>query len=131
MTQQAGEPNAEQLTIWRNLLDAIGQLQASWDVAVRAQHSAEPGAGPGTVHMPEELIKAFAEYGGTTAAILEGLAQVLAEQPGHSAFSAVPRASKEARRQWQAAREQLDLHRAGDDGSGAAGDTSGAANANQ
>lgn len=124
MAEQASDPNAEQVTIWRNLLDTFGQLQSAWEIAVRAQQNAGPGEGPGTMHMPEEMIAAFAEAGGKAAAILEGLAQVLSEQPGHRDFGTVAEAGGEARRRWQAAHEQLGRSASQEPAASAAADTS-------
>lgn len=62
---QGGEPipNTGQITVWRNLLDAFGQLSAAWAAARDAQREAEAGEGPGSLTMPSDLISSFARTG--------------------------------------------------------------------
>ncbi len=78
MTDEENTPNTAQITMWRNLLDAFGQLSAAWAAAHDAQKGAEAGEGPGTLTMPSDLIVAFTRAGEGGAEALSGLATVLA-----------------------------------------------------
>lgn len=107
MAQTQPEPNTDQLTMWRNLLDAFGQLSAAWETAADVQKQAGPGHGPGTLHIPEELITAFARAGNRGAEALAGLAEVLNNQHGVYAFDEVASTQEHAAQAWSAAHEQV------------------------
>jgi hypothetical protein len=111
------ELNVDQVTIWRNLLDAFAQLDSTWEIAAQAQQEAEPGAGPGALHMPAEMVAAFAHAGHRGARVLQGVAQVLASQHAEAEFSPVRQAAEAAEQQWERARSAV--AESGDDDGGA------------
>ena len=98
MTDVSSEPNTEQLTIWRNLLDAFGQLSSAWDTAEQAQQQLADAT------VPEELVAAFAYAAARGAEALSGAADVLAAQNAE-AFDAVAEAQRAAGKAWQDARQ--------------------------
>ena len=100
------EPNTEQITIWRNLLDAFGQLSSAWESAAEAQRDAAAGQGPGTLRLPEELVVAFTHAGARGAEALAGVADVLAMQESSASFGGVADAQRTAHTAW------LQAHRA-------------------
>jgi hypothetical protein len=100
------EPNIEQLTVWRNLLDALGQLSSAWDAASEPEVQIIGGPG-GDVHdLPEDLVTAFAHAGARGAEALAGVARVLAAQRGADEFDAVADVQRRAHQEW------ADAHRA-------------------
>lgn len=108
MQDYTSDPNVEQITVWRNLLDAFAELTAAWETASRAQEQSEPGEGPGGLAMPRSLVGSFARAGQEGADALAGLATVLAQQgDAQDAFGDVADAQRAARDQWQAARQRL------------------------
>ncbi|MGH3449927.1 MAG: hypothetical protein ACRDQW_04210 [Haloechinothrix sp.] len=104
MTEEENTPNTAQITMWRNLLDAFGQLSAAWSAAHDAQELAHAGEGPGSLTIPSDLIVAFARAGESGAESLAGLAGVLAHQheSGHE-FDEVEQTQRRAWEQWTAA----------------------------
>lgn len=108
MTERTPEPNTDQITVWRNLLDAFGQLSAAWEAAGQAQRASEAGSGPGAMQMPESLVNSFARAGEEAADTLTGVATVLSNQQGATrTFAEVARSQSAARDQWTAAHESL------------------------
>lgn len=108
MSDPTTDPNVEQITVWRNLLDAFAELSAAWDAAAKAQQAAEPGEGPTGLAMPQSLVASFGRAGQEGADALAGLATVLAQQGGDTAaFGDVADAQRTARDQWSTARQQL------------------------
>jgi hypothetical protein len=96
--------SVEQITLWRNLLDAFGQLSAAWEIAEQAQRTADAGAGPGALHMPREVVLAFTRAGNAGAQALAGLAEVLGNQHGNQKlFSPALDASNTAQQHWATA----------------------------
>jgi hypothetical protein len=96
--------SVEQITLWRNLLDAFGQLSAAWEIAEQAQRTASAGSGPGALHMPREVVHAFTRAGNAGAQALVGLAEVLGNQHGnHDIFSPALDALRSAQRHWATA----------------------------
>lgn len=100
MAETAGAANVHQITFWRNLLDAFAQLDSAWTTATEAQQRAAPGAGPGAVGIPPEIVAAFARAGESAARSLAGLAEVLAAQHGDTAFATVADAQHTAHHEW-------------------------------
>ena len=104
----APEPNTEQITIWRNLLDSFAQLSAAWQAAEQAQRTAEQGAGPGTLQMPDSLVTSFSRAGSEASDALSGVAAVLSRQTGNDeTFEGVAESQREARDAWVAAHSAL------------------------
>lgn len=103
------DPNTEQITVWRNLLDAFSQLSAAWEAAEEAQRTAGGGRGPGALRMPESLISSFVRAGEESADALTGVATVLSYQPGLDTdntpqrFTDIAEAQRLARDQWREA----------------------------
>lgn len=94
------EPNVEQLTAWRNLLDAFGQLSAAWDAASESEVKIL-GEHEGDVRdLPEDLVVAFAHAGVRGTEVLAGVARVLATQQGSEAFEAVADLQRQAHQRW-------------------------------
>ncbi|QUH03476.1 hypothetical protein HUO13_24010 [Saccharopolyspora erythraea] len=104
MSDVTPEPNTEQITVWRNLLDAFAQLSSAWDTAAEVQEQAAEDQGPGTTRMPAELVTAFFNAGTRGAEALTGVANVLADQPDVQA-EAVADAQRRAHGAWQEARK--------------------------
>ncbi len=108
MNDQTTDPNTEQITVWRNLLDAFGQLSAAWDAAGKAQQEAESGSGPDALGVPESLVAAFARAGEETADTLVGIASVLSQQEGNTEpFAELAESQRRTRDQWARAHESL------------------------
>lgn len=57
MSDASREPNVEQVTAWRNVLDALGKLSSSWEGAVVVESSANRGQGTGS--LTDDLVTAF------------------------------------------------------------------------
>jgi hypothetical protein len=96
--------SVEQITLWRNLLDAFGQLSAAWEIAEQAQRTASAGTGPGALHMPREVVLAFTRAGNAGAQALVGLAEVLGNQHGNQdLFSPVLDGLHTAQQHWATA----------------------------
>ncbi len=105
MSDPTTDPNIEQITIWRNLLDAFAELSAAWDAAAQAQQDATPGRGPSGLAMPRSLIASFGRAGEQGSDALAGLATVLAQQgEDYAVFGDVADAERIARDQWHQAR---------------------------
>lgn len=108
MNDHTSDPNTEQITIWRNLLDAFGQLRAAWDAAAEAQHEADAGAGPAALKMPEALVLSFSRAGSEVADALAGVAAVLANQSGQSdVFGETAETQRQARDLWSRSHERV------------------------
>lgn len=108
MTDEENTPNTGQITVWRNLLDAFGQLSAAWAAAHDAHFEAEAGQGPGSLTMPSELITSFARAGEGGAEALSGLAQVLAHQRNSGdEFARVEETQRKAYEEWSTAHDSV------------------------
>ncbi len=110
MNDHSPEPNTEQITVWRNLLDAFGQLSAAWEAAREAQSAAGAGSGPAESYLPESLVASFARAGQETAETLTGVAEVLHRQgeDGDSApFADVLETQRTARDRWSTAHDAI------------------------
>jgi hypothetical protein len=90
------EPDVEQLTVWRNLLDALGQLSSAWDAAEDLADALESEA----VGLPDEMVIALACAGVHGAEALHGVARVLASGPRPHKFAAVADSQRRAQQQW-------------------------------
>ncbi|GAA2804751.1 hypothetical protein [Saccharopolyspora taberi] len=88
--------DVEQLTVWRNLIDALGQLSSAWDSASEVE-STDVG------YLPDELVTALAHAGARGAEALTGVARVLADRTGNEEFTFVAEAQQSAQRQWDEA----------------------------
>jgi hypothetical protein len=109
MNPHAPEPNTEQITIWRNLLDAFAQLSAAWEAAAEAQRAAEAGKGPGAIAMPPDLIISFSRASREGADTLAGVAAVLSQQSGKTdQFSEVAELQRAARDAWAHAHDAFE-----------------------
>ncbi|GAA3365218.1 hypothetical protein [Saccharopolyspora gregorii] len=98
----APEPTTEQITAWRNLLDAFAQVSASWDAAVAIDRDAGPDEGP-TSSVPEPLHASFARAAAETSDVLTGIAEALAEHEADGTFAEVARTQRAARDAWSSA----------------------------
>ncbi|MEU6127678.1 hypothetical protein ABZ805_00760 [Saccharopolyspora sp. NPDC047091] len=98
----APEPTTEQLTAWRNLLDAFAQVSASWDAAVAIDREAGPGEGPAS-SVPEPLHASFARAAAETSDVLAGIADALGDGERAGTFAEVDRAQRAARDAWSSA----------------------------
>lgn len=105
MSDVSPEPNVEQVTVWRNLLDALGQLSSAWEGAVDAESGAARGEGPGAA-LPDDLVTAFALAGSRGAVALAGIADALAAQEHGEAFAEVAETQRHAQRAWYSARRE-------------------------
>lgn len=106
--QDLAVPNTVQIMAWRGLLDAFGQLSAAWSTAGQAQQAADPGTGPGTPEMPDELVSAFTSVCRDTADVLTGIAAVLSRQKTDpEPFAEVLASQRAARGSWERAQEAL------------------------
>lgn len=105
MSDASPDPNVEQVTVWRNVLDALGQLSSSWEGAVAAEANADRGQGPGS--LPDDLVTAFLLAGERGAEALEGIAEALATQAPGAAFAEVAEAQRHARQAWNDARREV------------------------
>ena len=104
-------PNTIQIMAWRGLLDAFGQLSAAWEAAGQAQKAADPGAGPGAMQMPDQLVSAFALACRDTAGMLTTVADVLSHQRAEpQAFAEVLQSQRAAREAWERAQKALQQH---------------------
>lgn len=105
MSDQTPEPDVEQLTIWRNVLDALGQLNAAWENAVDSSAQDDAGAGslPG---FPEELVVSLANAGAKGARALTGIAGSLDERSDHD-FSEVVESQEDVEGRWENARDRV------------------------
>lgn len=100
-------PNTAQITVWRNLLDAFGQLSAAWAAARDAQGLAQAGEGPAGMGMPGDLITSFARAGEGGSEALAGLAEVLAHQRrSGTTFDQVVETQAQAHQEWVRAHHQ-------------------------
>lgn len=101
-------PNTIQIMAWRGLLDAFGQLSAAWEAAGQAQRAADPGAGPGSMQMPDQLVSSFALVCRDTADVLTTIAEVLSHQRAEpEAFAEVVASQRAAREAWDRAKQAL------------------------
>ncbi len=112
MSDLTPQPDTEQVTVWRNLLDACGQLSAAWDEVSASQLPAAGEAsratdGEAVPELPKELVTALTRAGEECAEALAGMAAVLAGQPGSA-----QRVSDLASSQRQAYQEWSNVHRA-------------------
>lgn len=107
MSDQTPEPDVEQLTIWRNVLDALGQLNAAWENAVDSSaQEAQDGAGAGSLpRFPDELVVSLANAGAKGARALTGIADALDERSDHD-FSEVVGSQRDVEAKWGSARDQ-------------------------
>ncbi|GAB3294338.1 hypothetical protein [Parasphingorhabdus pacifica] len=101
MKDHTSDPNTEQITIWRNLLDSFGQLSAAWGAAAEAQQEADAGKGPAAHQLPESLVVSFSRAGMEVADALAGVATVLSHQSKQSDwFDETAEAMRAARDSW-------------------------------
>jgi hypothetical protein len=117
MSEDSETPNTAQITVWRNLLDAFGQLSAAWAAARDAQRGADEGEGPASLGMPDDLVTSFTRAGQEAAESLSELAAVLARQQDNEAeaaqgatFDEVSEAARTAAQHWAAAHEHRSEH---------------------
>jgi hypothetical protein len=101
MSESVEEPSIEQLTVWRNLLDAFGQLDAAWSVAAHARQQ------PDALHMPDYTVTALTNAGHRGARALHGLAQLLVDHYGSEVFEPAVQACETAEQQWESAYRTL------------------------
>lgn len=95
------EPDTEQITAWRNLLDSFAQLSAAWQAA---EETSPDRPGP----MPEPLATSFSRAGAEAADALAGVAAELARQTGNATtFDQVADSQRRARDAWRAAHDSL------------------------
>lgn len=105
MSDQTPEPDIEQLTVWRNVLDALGQLNTAWESAVDSSGEGEGGGGS-LPRFPDELVTSLANAGMKGAQALTGIAGALDERSGHD-FSEVVESQAEVEDRWNAVRDQV------------------------
>lgn len=105
MSEQTPEPDIEQLTIWRNVLDALGQLDAAWgNVAASSEDS---GGGAGSLpRFPDGLVLALTNAGMKGSQALAGIAEALNERSGQD-FSEVTEAQADVAARWNAVRARV------------------------
>ncbi len=104
MEDSTSEVKTEQIAIWRNLLDAFGQLSSAWDTAVEAQRQAPQGQGPGAGTLPDDLVAAFTLAATRGSEALTGIAEMLAAQSSNEEIEATVQAQRAASQHWEAAR---------------------------
>ncbi|GAB3680313.1 hypothetical protein [Saccharopolyspora tripterygii] len=105
MSDQTPEPDVEQLTIWRNVLDALGQLNAAWENAVDSSAQDDGGAGA-LPSFPDELVVSLANAGVKGARALTGIAGALDERSEHD-FSEVVESQKGVEGRWESSRDRV------------------------
>lgn len=105
MSDQTPEPDIEQLTIWRNVLDALGQLNAAWESAVASSAEGDGGAGS-LPSFPDELVASLTNAGAKGASALTGIAGALDERSGHD-FSEVVESQKDVEARWDNSRDRV------------------------
>ncbi len=105
MSDQTPEPDIEQLTVWRSVLDALGQLDAAWESALDS--SGEDNGGGGSLpRFPDELVVSLTNAGMKGAQALTGIAGALDERSAHD-FSEVVESQTDVEARWNAARDQV------------------------
>lgn len=63
MNDNEQAPTTAQVTVWRNLLDAFGQLNSASESAKDAQAQHNAGDGPASLSLPSDLVTTFARAG--------------------------------------------------------------------
>ncbi|GAA4883843.1 hypothetical protein [Saccharopolyspora cebuensis] len=95
-------PGIEQLTLWRTVLDALGQLSSAWEtVHSSVEQTGEP------LEVPEEVAAALARAGTRGAEALSGVAEALAASAGGAAFADLADDQQRTRDGWQRATHGL------------------------
>ncbi|MEV4729653.1 hypothetical protein [Saccharopolyspora sp. NPDC049426] len=100
MSERTPDPDVEQLTIWRNVLDALGQLDAAWGSVVDASEGSD-GVASSSSRFPDGLALALTKAGMKGSQALAGIADALNQRSGED-FSEVAEAQAEADALWSA-----------------------------
>lgn len=100
MSERTPDPDVEQLTIWRNVLDALGQLDAAWGSVAASSEDSEGGAGS-LARFPDGLVLALTHAGMKGSQALAGIAEALNERSGQD-FSEVAEAQADVEALWNA-----------------------------
>lgn len=110
MENEAETPSTPQITVWRNLLDAFGQLSAAWEAVRDAEAEAVTSLEAEAAMMPGEadVEVAFARAGEQTSEALAGLAGILHNHGRDgNPFGHVASAELAAHQKWAAAHRAL------------------------
>lgn len=105
MSEQTPDPDIEQLTVWRNVLDALGQLDAAWESVAASSEDGEGGAGS-LPRFPEGLVLALTNAGMKGSQALAGIADALNDRSGQD-FSEVTEAQAEVAACWNAVQTRV------------------------
>ncbi|MEV4643301.1 hypothetical protein [Saccharopolyspora sp. NPDC049357] len=105
MSERTPDPDVEQLTIWRNVLDALGQLDAAWGSVVDSSEDSDGEAGS-PPRFPDGLALALTSAGMKGSQVLAGLADALNERSGED-FSEVASAQAEVEALWNAVHARM------------------------